>query len=405
MPIKVTCPKCQGVLHAPDDAGGKRGKCPTCGNVLSIPAAGGGGSMIPPEPDSLAPTPFNAAPQPRAPSPFGNPPEDARRSSFASGLTSPPPVAPVSLPPEARKPVQPRASSMSFGANPNEPRKPNDPFVKTGKTPATESAQLSKSWARARRGLWYVQAGYFFALVAVLGVAGLMIAELAGVKLPDKPSILKIEEWKMANEIRYAAFVIPALLALLLMTLGRMGAASAPSASYAKGLFQASALTTLLTTLGITAFLAMMVSSMMNGYAPKLLLADDAPGMIQRIGMAIAAVCAPLAELWFVVALGRMGAGLHNTRLAARGTRFLILAGLIFIVVGIGSYGWSYYHGQIEETFKTQVLPKLEKLGDKQAMILPGLAILAALFVWLLYVRLVGAARRAIYEWLDVNRG
>src|SRR3954471_7812157 len=38
MPIKVTCPKCQGVLHAPDDAGGKRGKCPTCGTVLAIPA-------------------------------------------------------------------------------------------------------------------------------------------------------------------------------------------------------------------------------------------------------------------------------------------------------------------------------------------------------------------------------
>ena len=41
MPIKVTCPKCQGVLHAPDDAGGKRGKCPTCGTVLAIPADGG----------------------------------------------------------------------------------------------------------------------------------------------------------------------------------------------------------------------------------------------------------------------------------------------------------------------------------------------------------------------------
>ena len=40
MPIKVTCPKCQGVLHAPDDAGGKRGKCPTCGTVLAIPAEG-----------------------------------------------------------------------------------------------------------------------------------------------------------------------------------------------------------------------------------------------------------------------------------------------------------------------------------------------------------------------------
>jgi hypothetical protein len=36
MPIKVTCQICQGVLHVPDDSLGKKGRCPTCGNILSI---------------------------------------------------------------------------------------------------------------------------------------------------------------------------------------------------------------------------------------------------------------------------------------------------------------------------------------------------------------------------------
>ena len=40
MPIKVTCEKCGGVLHAPDDAGGKKGRCPNCQNILPIPFEG-----------------------------------------------------------------------------------------------------------------------------------------------------------------------------------------------------------------------------------------------------------------------------------------------------------------------------------------------------------------------------
>ena len=66
MPIKVTCPKCQGVLHAPDDAGGKRGKCPTCGTVLSIPAIGGGSPapMAPAAPPLAGPRPASLASMP-----------------------------------------------------------------------------------------------------------------------------------------------------------------------------------------------------------------------------------------------------------------------------------------------------------------------------------------------------
>jgi predicted RNA-binding Zn-ribbon protein involved in translation (DUF1610 family) len=39
MPIKVTCSSCGKTLNAPDDAAGKRAKCPGCGNVITVPSA------------------------------------------------------------------------------------------------------------------------------------------------------------------------------------------------------------------------------------------------------------------------------------------------------------------------------------------------------------------------------
>lgn len=40
MPIKIKCDSCSSSLTVSDKMAGKRGKCPKCGNVLSIPAAG-----------------------------------------------------------------------------------------------------------------------------------------------------------------------------------------------------------------------------------------------------------------------------------------------------------------------------------------------------------------------------
>lgn len=37
MPIEFHCPKCNQQIRAPDDAGGKRGKCPSCQQSVYIP--------------------------------------------------------------------------------------------------------------------------------------------------------------------------------------------------------------------------------------------------------------------------------------------------------------------------------------------------------------------------------
>jgi predicted RNA-binding Zn-ribbon protein involved in translation (DUF1610 family) len=37
--IEVTCPSCTGRFSAPDNAAGKKAKCPKCGGVIAIPTA------------------------------------------------------------------------------------------------------------------------------------------------------------------------------------------------------------------------------------------------------------------------------------------------------------------------------------------------------------------------------
>jgi hypothetical protein len=38
--IRFTCPSCASVSNAPDDAAGKKARCPNCGHISRIPAAG-----------------------------------------------------------------------------------------------------------------------------------------------------------------------------------------------------------------------------------------------------------------------------------------------------------------------------------------------------------------------------
>ena len=407
MPIKVTCSKCQGVLHAPDDAGGKRGKCPTCGNVLSIPG-GSGGSMIPPEPEQFPAGPSNSSPQLRQPSAvFGAPAEDSRKASFAPGLTGPSgyATAPPSGGPDARN-----APVVRPSPTPPEARKSGDPFSKAGPRAPAPGADAdaewgSQAWRRTRRGLWFVQAGYFFALVAILLPAILTVAIKAGVKLPAKPGMLKLADVALADELRAAAFLVPAALAFASVALGRLGATNAPRTSYARGLLRVSALATLMSLIAASAVAVIVGLQVSGGDYPSLLPPEEGRGVAQRVGIAVAAVLAPVAELWFVIALGRMGAGLRDDRLAGRGTRALIYAGLLFVAAGLLTYAVSYYRVEIDRVVADQVQPKLNSLGDKQGFVWPGVAVVAGLSAWLVYVRLVGAARGAIHNWLDVNRG
>src|SRR5262249_57081102 len=76
MPIKFSCPHCKCTMTVADALAGKRGKCPKCKGVISVPAP----APVPPPPVLNKPNP---APAPPIPGPTGN------------GMPAPPAPPPV----------------------------------------------------------------------------------------------------------------------------------------------------------------------------------------------------------------------------------------------------------------------------------------------------------------------
>src|SRR5262245_46622693 len=161
MPLKVSCAKCGGVLHAPDDAGGKKGKCPNCGNILPIPldapkvTESAGGLEGLPATQGVG----NPVPRPQEPRGFGS------THGIAAGTAS-------------RVPADPKPFGGSGGTLPN-PFSPQDPArqskgVRPGKPVSFTNASNpggGKGWARARRGLWWVRTGIILLLIAGVATA------------------------------------------------------------------------------------------------------------------------------------------------------------------------------------------------------------------------------------------
>lgn len=71
MPIEFHCSSCQQFLRVPDDAAGKKAKCPKCQEVLTVPSAAVP-PVFPPLPSASAPPPPKPDPYAAGPSPYGS---------------------------------------------------------------------------------------------------------------------------------------------------------------------------------------------------------------------------------------------------------------------------------------------------------------------------------------------
>jgi len=152
MPIKVTCTNCGGVLHAPDDAAGKRGRCPTCGTVLTIaedaPRVPAQSAVPPPAASGPLEAASRAVPYPLAPpTPAPRPGPGPGLTEASVGIPVPPRPAPE---PEPHRPTafpRPPAPAPAHGTHasqmpaayasqmPPAPAKFSDPFVRPGVGP------------------------------------------------------------------------------------------------------------------------------------------------------------------------------------------------------------------------------------------------------------------------------
>jgi len=416
MPIKVTCSNCGGVLHAPDDAGGKRGRCPTCGNVLPIPAAnaastlptapaddGGnrppsfgdfamGGSTVAPRP-AARPAPATVPPPPAARAAAGNFPETAPRKA-------------ATLPPPPAKPSR------------NEDRKEK-------KSPAWNSDEASegliRAWKRARGGLWWMRCAIFFLTIALVSLPTLTIAkQFAGPFSFIKPDgFLKMNGLSGEAELIAAIFAIPALLGVACLLFGRLGFARVPRRSYSRGVALLSALATMGIFAGVIALIFPPVVLLIQEGQVILKMFDllGYEGLIQRVGIAMIVAGIIAGEVWFSSAIGRVGTALQSDRTAARATRYQFVMGLmLLIVLIIGAVNLSTpfdktttepmtdLNKMVSAEWSKNVQTQWDKVGEYKPVVLNGVAILGVLILGFGYMRMVGAARGAIREWLDQHQ-
>lgn len=427
MPIKVTCSSCGGVLHAPDDAAGKKGRCPTCGTVLTIPAdepipappMSSGAAPLPPRPappPADAPVPSGFGPRPPAGG-YGLAPDPAPRppgtgSSLAGGPPAPGRLGPPPAAVGSKLPPDPRRYS-------------SDPFVSGSPAAAARRAVADADrWRRVHGGLGWVRAAAVFGFLAVVGFAALPVAQAYGVPVPDQtPGYLQQPDISSAVEIRAAATLGPLALALLCLAFGRMGVSAAPAGSFAGGPAKAAGFATLILLAAITAVGAMTALGLKEGFTPKwthkpgdgwyaqaaevlrgsLMSPADVPGQVQRFGLAAAVGFGLMAEVWFFATLGRIAAALQSRTAAGRVNRFLLLAGLAVIAklgafVALEVYGFDW--------LEQHVLSHWRGLDGKlQLATSAGAAAVAALVFAVLYMRAVGGVRGAIREYLDLAPG
>lgn len=429
MPIKVTCSNCGGVLHAPDDAGGKRGRCPTCGNILPIPAVGGG---LPPAAD--APRPARANPSPS----FGE-----------FGL--PDKGTPTRSPEPAPRPVvEPRRASVPIPAATDDDRptkrKPTSPFAKPGPTPAADpdaTEATARAWRKARGGLWWVRTAAYLFLLPVLALNGLRLYEhFAG---PLAFGGVLHQDWLPPwAELDLALFGVPLVLALFFLVFGRLSFSGVPRRTGARGLALFAALATLTTLGGLVAVIFPPVSALVSGVAPgavdptgawQLFDKSETLGLIQRFGLTVGLAAFLVAEFWFVSALGRAATALDNPRFGGRVSRFTLLMGLaagLLLAGGIVRPAFTPAESRLQIGPRDTPTPgfdfnrSVKRIGEEVQGVLQregaevlrqvgtdfahwdavraGAFLLGGLLAGMMYLRMVGAGRRAIREWLEIHQ-
>lgn len=445
MPIKVTCSQCGGVLHAPDDSSGKRGRCPTCGTVLTIlgefvgpvvaspqfgaPAASQS-SFGRPAAQTPAANPWGSLPahapeqKQSAPPQSDSAPVPPPRSTYELAKEQPPPRPASSYPGPSEAVPDARSSRV-----PPDPRKypVQDPFAKPGK-PMNSDAETNTAWIKAYRGLGWIRTGLCFCVLSVFAYGAIPILLHFNVQVPNQnPGFLKIQDYSQAQEIRLFATVGLLLLGFLCVLIGRLGVSRAPESAFASSPSKFAAVATLLSFAGLIAVAVTVGLGMKDvGFIPQLtpdlgklsdratlfdktsrwaegvfLPSSEMAGQVQGYGAAALVGFGLLAELWFVATLGRMAASLHHAPAAGRVNRFVILMGLLFAVkIGLILAARVFHKAWYEET----IWSKWEHLDEKWKMIGPlGCLGICTLIFALLYWRMVGGVRAAIRENVEVN--
>jgi hypothetical protein len=323
----------------------------------------------------------------------------------------------------------PRVSAPSLAETKPEPRKPAkippppafDAPKKSGPF-ANASGEVSdgtiRAWKKTRSGLGWIRAATLFLMIPCLFFPVLrLVIHFTGPLTFIKPQgFLNLDGLDGANEFAWLGAGIPFLLGLFCLTIGRLGFARVPTMARARGIAQLASLSTVLVLAGV---LAMSFPSVMVIIQDKLALFQlfdlaSNEGLMQRLGIALIIGSWIAGEFWFSSALGRVGTSLQSDKTAARVTRYQMVWGVIIIaLITTGSLNigypfdpyWSKMMPElnmlVRQGWDQHLQPQWDKLDSQKLVAMNGAAILAVLVLGFGYLRMIGAGRRAIREWLD----
>jgi hypothetical protein len=136
-----------------------------------------------------------------------------------------------------------------------------------------------------------------------------------------------------------------------------------------------------------------------NGFLPP----ESQSGAFQRFGLAAGLALSLVAEFWFLAAVSKIGVALQHRPTAGRSGGLMILTGLLLVLGTVAAVGCLEYAGFIQQYWNTQAAVQWDKLGIHKPIARAGVAVLVGFIVAALYLRLVGAGRRATRDWLERN--
>ncbi len=327
MPITLNCPKCKKPFRVRDESVGLRVKCPNCQAILQVPASLAPASSVIPEvppsnPDSPPTPPPVTSPRPMAQPVDATPPPPVGQQNEPYFLEVSPESGPPSLPPHPVPPGRPAPKPRSKSTEDPEPTparstrserdrtserdREHDREKPTRKTriPDSDALQEFEAWKKVRGGLRWVQLGLVFALIAALrgfGEVVYLFATLSYVSLPkynpDSKGLLGISGLDFGQEIAYGLSFIPLLLGYLFLLVGRMKCTAVPESARPRGLAGGTLFFTFIAFLGTIGFAIAVVG-------PKV--ADpQMPHYFKPVTLTVFIAFGLLAELWFVLYLGR----------------------------------------------------------------------------------------------------
>jgi hypothetical protein len=177
--ISFQCYSCGQVLKVGLDKAGKRGKCPKCGTLLTIPISSTV-AEAPPKPAAPAPPPVPAAPaQPSYPPPAGQPQYPAPPQYPQAPAPAPYPAAPPQYAPGPAPAGPMRAELVDDGQLgappqyvPQQYAPAEDAYLAEVEEPARQGEGFGP-WPRARLGLLLV-------FISLCVIAGAFLFELIG---------------------------------------------------------------------------------------------------------------------------------------------------------------------------------------------------------------------------------